>query len=112
MLDGVQYFNAEHTLAAVRPEHQAFYRRVFKHRPLCGARAYPPLIKPLTLMTTNYREITEYVYRRYPFFRSSYFERRMLFERRPSAAVIPLTPFASEQLPSADEQLPLFAQAG
>lgn len=101
-----KYFNAEHTLAAVRPEHQAFYRRVFKHRPLCGARAYPPLIKPLTLMTTNYREITEYVYRRYPFFRSSY------FERRPSAAVIPLTPFASEQLSPSDGQLQLFAQAG
>jgi hypothetical protein len=107
------HFNAEHTLAAVRPEHQAFYKRVFKHRPICGPRVYPLLSKPIALMTTNYREITEYVYRRYPFFHSTAFERRMLFERRrPSAAVIPLNPVPSEQLAPADEQLPLFAQAG
>ena len=42
---------------------------------------YPLLIKPITLMTANYREVSDYVYRRYPFFRSTYFERRMLFER-------------------------------
>ncbi len=107
------HFNAKHTLAAVRPEHQAFYKRVFKHRPMCGPRLYPPLIKPLTLMTTDYREITDYVYRRYPFFHSTAVERRMLFERRrPSAAVIPLDPVPSKQVPASDEQLPLFAQAG
>jgi hypothetical protein len=45
--------------------------------------------------------------------RSTYFERRMLFERRrPSAAVIPLNPIPSEQVSPVDEQLPLFAQAG
>jgi hypothetical protein len=32
-------------------------------------------------MTLDYREARERVHRRYPFFRSNYFERRMLFER-------------------------------
>ena len=107
------HFKAERTLAAVRPEHQAFYKRTFNYRAASGPRVYPLLSKPITLMTADYDEVCEYVYRRYPFFRSTYFERRMLFERaRPSAAVIPLNPVSSEQLSPADEQLPLFAQAG
>ena len=107
-----EYFDADHLLAAVRPEHQAFYRRLFSHRPICGPRCYPSLSKPITLMTVDYRQVADRIYRRFPFVRSTYFERRMLFERaRPSAAVIPLNPVPSEQL-SPSEQLPLFAQAG
>ena len=99
------HFQAEHTLAAVRPEHQAFYKRTFKYRSLSGPRPYPLLSKPITLMTSDYREVSDYVYRRYPFFHSSHFERRMLFERTaPLPAAIPLSP-------AAVEQLPLFAQA-
>jgi len=106
------HFKANDTLSAVRPEHQAFYKRTFNQRAVCGPRAYPLLNKPISLMTADYREVSDYVYRRYPFFHSSHFERRALFERRPSAAVIPLNPVPSEQVSPADEQLPLFAQAG
>jgi hypothetical protein len=75
-----EHFEAEHFLVAIRPEHQAFYRRVFNHHLICGARDYPLLSKPISLMTANYREVADHVLGRYPFFRSSYFERRMLFE--------------------------------
>lgn len=76
-----RHFGAEHLLAAVRVEHQAFYRRIFNHRVICGPRPYPGLAKPLSLMTIHYPTVAEDVHRRYPFFRSTYFERRMLFER-------------------------------
>ena len=76
-----EYFEAEHFLVAVRAEHQAFYKRVFRHHSICGPRDYPLLSKPITLMTVNPKNVEHQVYRRYPFFRSSYFERRMLFER-------------------------------
>ncbi len=82
------YFNA-YSLAAVRAEHQAFYRRTFDHRLICEPRSYPQLAKPICLMTTHYRTVEDKVHRRYPFLRSTYFERRMLFERcplQPSAA--------------------------
>jgi len=79
-----RYFRAEHLLAAVRAEHQAFYRRVFNHRMICGPRAYPGLTKPLCLMTTHHPTAAEGVHRRYPFFRSSFSERRLLFERERS----------------------------
>jgi hypothetical protein len=77
----LEYFNADFMLAAVRAEHQAFYKRLWGSQPVCEARPYPNLQKPISLMTLDYRAACERVYRRHPFFRSSQFERRMLFER-------------------------------
>lgn len=85
-----EHFEAEHFLVAVRAEHQAFYRRVFNHHSICGPRTYPLLSKPITLMTVNPKHVEDRVYRRYPFFRSTYFERRMLFERHPSLIPAPV----------------------
>ncbi len=101
------HFEADLSLAAVRPEHQAFYRRTFNQRPVCEPRPYPLLSKPISLMAVDHKTVADYVYRRYPFFHSTYFERRMLFERRPQPlpAIIPLSPYPAEQLP-------LFAHAG
>jgi hypothetical protein len=76
-----EYFQADVVLATVRTEHQAFYRKVFGHRLVAPARPYRTLIKPLSLMTLDYFAAKESVNRRYPFFRSTFFERRMLFER-------------------------------
>lgn len=79
-----QHFAADHFLVAIRTEHQAFYRRTFLHRLICPARPYPMLKAPISLMTVNYDEAADQVHRRYPFFRSGHFERRMLFERAPA----------------------------
>ena len=49
-----EYFNADHVLAAVRAEHQAFYRRAFNHQVICEPRPYPRLVKPISLMTVHY----------------------------------------------------------
>jgi N-acyl-L-homoserine lactone synthetase len=77
----LEYFQADCMLAAVRAEHQAFYKRMWGHRAVCAPRPYPNLQKPISLMTLDYHEARDRVHRRYPFFRSNYFERRMLFER-------------------------------
>jgi N-acyl-L-homoserine lactone synthetase len=78
-----EYFGGDHILAAVRLEHQAFYRRAFTFHLACGARPYPLLNKPVALMMLNFPAARDYMYRRYPFFHSTVSERRMLFERRP-----------------------------
>lgn len=75
------YFNADLGLATVRAEHQAFYRRVFLQEPLCEPRIFPGLLKPVGLMAADYPLIRERVFQRFPFMRSSVFERRMLFDR-------------------------------
>jgi hypothetical protein len=76
-----EYFSADHFLVAIRPEHQAFYRRTFQHQLICGPRPYPLLGKPISLMTVHYPSVADNVHLRYPFFRSSLFERRMLFDQ-------------------------------
>jgi hypothetical protein len=75
------YFHADYGLAIVRPEHQAFYRRVFLQETWCEPRLYPGLVKPVGLMAAHLPTVRERVLARYPFLRSSAFERRMLFER-------------------------------
>ena len=53
------------------------------------ARHYPSLTKPISLMALDYPMARERVLQRYPFFRSTFFERRMLFghARRGRAAL-------------------------
>jgi hypothetical protein len=74
-----EHIGAPHLLATVRQEHQAFYRRVFGHRELAPARPYPSLAKAISLMSVNAAAAAPSVYARYPFFRSTAFERRTLF---------------------------------
>ncbi len=76
-----EHFKADIGTATVRKEHQAFYRRVFLHQPLCLPRPYPTLTKPLCLMAVDYPKLRDKVFRRYPLFRSTQAERQMLFER-------------------------------
>lgn len=76
-----EYFCADQLLAAVRTKHQAFYRRVFNHHPVCEARPYPGLRKPLSLMTVHYPTFVDEVHQRFPFFRSTLAEQQMLFGR-------------------------------
>jgi len=83
-----EYFQTHLLLATVRAEHQAFYRRTFGHRLLCDPRHYPSLAKPISLMALDYAQARERVPQRYPFFRSTFFERRMLFGRTPAAVAL------------------------
>ncbi len=80
-----EWFGADELLATVRAEHMAFYKRTFGHQPVGDCRPYPQLAKPIGLMTLNYPEERDRVRRKYPFFRSTAFERRMLFQRHPVA---------------------------
>jgi hypothetical protein len=75
------HFNADFGLAIVRPEHQAFYRKVFLQETWCEPRLYPGLVKPVGLMAAHLPTVRERVLARYPFLRSSAFERRMLYQR-------------------------------
>ncbi len=90
-----EYLQADLGLASVRAEHQAFYRRVFLHESIAAARDYPGLAKPICLMAVDFPAMRDKVFARYPFLRSSYFERRMLFERDSDrlAPVVNLPPF-------------------
>lgn len=89
------YFQADIGAATPRAEHEAFYRRVFRMSVTAPARAFPTLTKPHSLMSVHYPSVREQILWRYPFFRSTFFERRMLFERH------------ERSLQPANDQLPL-----
>ena len=95
------YFANGYSLAAVRPEHAPFYRRTFGLRLICEARAYPNLTKPLCLLASDYETVADYVHRRYPFFHSTFFERRTLFERTQALAADQTT-LSPENIPSSN----------
>src|SRR5258707_2037361 len=94
------HFNADIGLANVRPEHPAFHRKVFLQEPWGEPRLYPGLIKPVGLMAAQYPKIRERVFRRFPYMRSSAFERRILFERQGERGLQPGAAFPSDQAES------------
>lgn len=75
------HFNADVGLALVRPEHQAFYRRLFLQETWGEPRLLTGLLKPVGLMAAHYPTLRAKVFARYPYLHSSAFERRMLFQR-------------------------------
>ena len=83
------FFRADRLLAAVRTEHQAFYRRIWGHKPVCAARPYPSLSKPISLMALDPVAAANRVHARYPYLRSTEAERTALFSgcRLPRAAL-------------------------
>jgi len=73
------HFEADCCLALVRPEHTAFYRRVFGSEEMCEARSYPGLAFPVGLYGAYVATKLPETLRRYPFFRSTAEERQKLF---------------------------------
>jgi hypothetical protein len=83
------YFNADAGLSLVRPEHQAFYRRVFLSETLAEPRAFPNVSKRVALIASDFRNVRERILTRFPIMRSSAFERRMLFDRTAQRQAMP-----------------------
>lgn len=75
----VQYFNVRYVLSSIRPEHAAFYRRVYRSEQLAGPRYYHGLTFPMVLYACDIPVMYEDMLRRYPFFRSTPEERNALF---------------------------------
>jgi hypothetical protein len=97
------HFNAGTGLALVRPDHQAFYRRVLLSETISEPRAFPSFsaAKTVVLMASDFRSVREKILTRFPIMRSSAFERRMLFDRASQRKVAPRPVLVSASL-SAD----------
>ena len=76
-----EYYGAEHCLATIRSEHQAFYKRIFGFRQMCEARPYPTLKSRIALMIGDMNEIRDRVAEKYPVFTSSHAEQWLLFQQ-------------------------------
>jgi hypothetical protein len=73
------HYDVDYCLASVRPEHAAFYRRVFLAKQLGGEQYYPGLQFPVCMYAAEVPTIRDTVYKRYPFFMSTEDERQKMF---------------------------------
>lgn len=96
------FFTPDYCLSTIRPDHAGFYRRVFDARQVGDLRAYPALNYQVVLYQAHYRSVAARTGLRYPFFKSTPFEQRMMFGKPSVGDLEPLT-----ILPTAR----LFAQA-
>ncbi len=85
------YFDADHCLVLIRKEHTAFYKRVFLADPVGEPKTYPPFTVPVWLYGMDCAEKTQTLYKRFPFFRSTPTEQRLLFGRQQAQEPAPLT---------------------
>lgn len=81
-----EHFPVRYCMSAVRPEHTAFYRRVFGAAPLGDERRYANLAFPMQLYAAEVPRIRNRVAERYPFFKSTAEERASLFDGKADAA--------------------------
>jgi hypothetical protein len=75
----IQHFGVKYCLSSVRPEHGAFYRRVFKSVAMSEPRYYHGLTFPMVLYMCDLLSDWDGLLKRYPFFRSTPEERQRLF---------------------------------
>lgn len=90
----IQHFGVKYALSSVRPEHGAFYKRVFGSVPLSEPRYYHGLTFPMILYACDLLSDWDRFLRRYPFFRSTQEERDRLFELPGRATVGVVRPTA------------------
>ena len=75
----VRYFGTKYCLNSVRPEHGAFYRRVYRSVAWSEPRFHPAVSFPIMLYVCDMLAIYDDLLRRYPFFHSTSEEREALF---------------------------------
>ncbi|GHA24062.1 hypothetical protein GCM10007989_19640 [Devosia pacifica] len=87
------HFSVRYCLTAVRPEHGAFYRRVFNARQVGEERNFAELTFPMRLFVADVPHIRYSLMERFPFFESTRAEREALFSSDPHTSV-EITPSA------------------
>ncbi|MBR2686332.1 MAG: hypothetical protein IKE42_00660 [Aquamicrobium sp.] len=85
------YFEAPYGLSTVREDHAGFYRRVYYSEQISELRTYPGIQRRVVLFRTDAYANRERYYARFPFFRSTAAERRMLFAPPEPGELAPLT---------------------
>ncbi len=83
-----EHFRATYCISSVRPEHVAFYRRVFGSEQLAGEGYWGELTFPVCLYASYIPVMYPRVISRYPFFDSTAEERAAVFDRGASQKII------------------------
>jgi hypothetical protein len=81
-----EHFGADFITAALRPEYQAAFRRMYHAENWAPPRPYPPLTRLQALMAYDCKALQGKIRERYPFVQSTPEEQRALYGRSSNAA--------------------------
>ncbi|MBP0438215.1 hypothetical protein J5Y06_06110 [Tianweitania sediminis] len=92
------YFQTTSCVCMVRDEHTAFYQRIFGSVQAGDPRSYPPFSVPVYLYDSDCATNLAKTIQRFPFFKATPLEERLLFSKRghqelPSLTVLPSTKY-------------------
>ncbi|MER8689723.1 hypothetical protein [Mesorhizobium sp. M1136] len=85
------HFNAPYCLSTIREDHAGFYKRIYYAEKISEPRAYPGVYNKVVLYRADVGAIRERSLSRFPFFRSTPMEQRMLFNAPGAGELAPLT---------------------
>jgi len=85
------HFKAPYCLSTIREEHAGFYKRIYCSEQIGERRPYPGLNYEVVLYSADVSAIRERSFSRYPFFKSTALEQRMLFSKPKDGELPPLT---------------------
>ncbi|NGN44009.1 hypothetical protein G6N74_23360 [Mesorhizobium sp. CGMCC 1.15528] len=85
------HFKAPYCLSTIREEHAGFYKRIYRSEQIGETRNYPGLNYQVVLYRADVAAIRERSFNRYPFFKSTAMEQRMLFAKPLHGELGPLT---------------------
>lgn len=85
------HFDARYGLSTVREDHAGFYRRIYYSERISEPRPYPGVFNRVVLYRTDAHLNRERFFARFPFFRSTPMEQRLLFDSPITGEFAPLT---------------------
>lgn len=96
------FFEAPYCISMIREDHAAFYKRIYRARAIGEARPYAGVINCFALLyQADVLAIREQTYQRFPFFRSTRLEQRLLFGtpgsgELPALTILPTAKYYSD----------------
>ena len=85
------HFGAPYCLSTIRPDHAGFYRRIYESEQVGDLRDYPGLNYQVVLYQADVSAIRQRSFVRFPFFRSTPMEQRLMFGATAKGEPAPLT---------------------
>jgi hypothetical protein len=85
------HFEAPYCLSTIREEHAGFYKRIYCSEQIGELRNYPGLNYPVVLYRADVSAIRERSFSRFPFFKSTPMEQRLMFGKQGRGELAPLT---------------------
>ena len=85
------HFEAPYCLSTIREDHAGFYKRIYYSEMISGPRPYPGVYNQVVLYRADVSAIRERSFARFPFFKSTPMEQRLMFSRPRCGENAPLT---------------------